>query len=116
MLTLATFGAIAAIVFVARALGADSIYPDEFETATTVYTATIHDDLLRWIQSVLDYVQDPTSFIFGITEPIGNFLLEYLLEPLRMLLVETPWFIVLGGLTRDRLRAERRCARRSPPS
>ena len=80
-------------------MGADSVYPDEFETSTTVYTATIHDDLLRWIQSVLDYVQDPTSFIFGITEPIGNFLLEYLLEPLRKLLVETPWFIVLGGLT-----------------
>ena len=97
--TLATFAAIAAIVLVARAMGADSVYPDEFETSTTVYTATIHDDLLRWIQSVLDYVQDPNSFIFGITEPTGNFLLEYFLEPLRMLLVETPWFIVLGGLT-----------------
>jgi glycine betaine/proline transport system permease protein len=96
--TLATFAAIAAIVLVARALGADSVYPDEFETSTTVYTATIHDDLLRWIQSALDYVQDPTSFIFGITEPTGNFLLEYLLEPLRKLLVDTPWFIVLGGL------------------
>ena len=32
-LTLATFGGIAAIVLVARALGADSLYPDEFETA-----------------------------------------------------------------------------------
>ncbi|MEA2331689.1 MAG: glycine betaine/proline transport system permease protein [Thermoleophilaceae bacterium] len=97
--TLATIGAIAAIVLVARGLGADSIYPDEFETSSTVYTATIHDDLLRWIQSVLDYVQDPDSFIFGITEPIGNFLLEYFLEPLRLVLVETPWFIVLAGLT-----------------
>jgi glycine betaine/proline transport system permease protein len=91
--------AIAAIALVARALGADSIYPDEFETATTVYTATIEDTLLGWIQDVLDYVQDPTSFVFGITEPIGNFLLEYMLEPLRKVLVETPWFIVLGGLT-----------------
>ena len=99
MLTAATFAAILAIVFLARALGADSIYPDEFETATTVYTATINEDLLRWIQSALDYVQDPTSFIFGITEPIGNFLLEYLLEPLRKFLVDSPWFIVLGGLT-----------------
>ena len=99
LLTLATFAAIAAIVLVARALGADSIYPDEFETATTVYTATIEDTLLGWIQDVLDYVQDPTSFVFGITEPIGNFLLEYMLEPLRKVLVETPWFIMLGGLT-----------------
>jgi glycine betaine/proline transport system permease protein len=98
-MTLATLGAIVAIVLVARALGADAIYPDEFESATTVYTATIHDDLLRWIQSVLDYVQDPSSFIFGITEPVGNFLLKYFLEPLRLVLVETPWFVVLAGLS-----------------
>ena len=97
--TLATFGALAVIVLVARALGADSIYPDEFETATTVYTATLDDTLLGWIQDGLDYVQDPDSFIFGITEPIGNFMLEYFLEPLRVLLVESPWFVVLGGLT-----------------
>ncbi|MGH2822806.1 MAG: ABC transporter permease, partial [Thermoleophilaceae bacterium] len=99
MATLGTFGAIAAIVLVARALGADSIYPDEFETSTTVYTATIEDTLLGWIQDVLDYVQDPSSFIFGITEPVGNFLLEYMLEPLRILLMESPWFVVLAGLT-----------------
>ncbi|MGH2800629.1 MAG: ABC transporter permease, partial [Thermoleophilaceae bacterium] len=99
MATLGTFGAIAAIVLVARALGADSIYPDEFETSTTVYTATIEDTLLGWIQDVLDYVQDPSSFIFGITEPVGNFLLEYMLEPLRIVLMESPWFVVLAGLT-----------------
>jgi glycine betaine/proline transport system permease protein len=97
--TLATFGAIAAIVLVARALGADSIYPDEFETATSIYQATIDDTLLSWIQSVLDYVQDPDSLLFGITEPVGNFLLEYMLEPLRVLLMESPWFVVLAGLT-----------------
>jgi glycine betaine/proline transport system permease protein len=97
--TLATFAAIALIVGVARVLGADALYPDEFETASFVYQATIEDSLRAWIQSVLDYVQDPASFIFGITEPIGNFLLEYLLEPLRVVLVETPWFVVLGGLT-----------------
>jgi glycine betaine/proline transport system permease protein len=97
--TLATFGAIAAIVLVARALGADSNYPDEFETSTTVYTATIEDTLLGWIQDVLDYVQDPDSFLFGITEPVGNFMLEYMLEPIRVVLMESPWFVVLAGLT-----------------
>jgi glycine betaine/proline transport system permease protein len=97
--TLATFAAIAVIVLVARGLGADGIYPDEFETSTTVYTATIEDTLLGWIQDALDYVQDPNSFIFGITEPVGNFLLEYMLEPLRMVLMESPWFVVLAGLT-----------------
>jgi glycine betaine/proline transport system permease protein len=98
IMTLVTFAAIAVIVLVARALGADAIYPDEFETATTVYTANIQADLLSWIQSVLDYVQDPDSFVFGITEPVGNFLLEYLLEPLRVFLVEGAWFVTLAGL------------------
>ena len=70
---LATFGAIALIVLAAKALGAAAIYPDEFETESFVYTATIEDQLLGWIQDVLDYIQDPDSFIFGITEPIGNF-------------------------------------------
>ena len=44
-------------------------------------------------------MQDPSSFIFGITEPIGNFLLKNFLEPLRVVLVESPWFVVLAGLT-----------------
>jgi glycine betaine/proline transport system permease protein len=98
-MTLATLGVIVAIVLVARGLGADAIFPGQFETSTTVYAANIHDDLLRWIQSVLDYVQDPSSFIFGITEPVGNFLLSKFLEPLRLVLVETPWFVVLAALS-----------------
>jgi glycine betaine/proline transport system permease protein len=98
-MTFATFGLIALVVLVARALGADSLYPDEFETSTTIYTATIDADLLRWIQDALDYIQDPTSFIFGITEPVGNFMLTKFLEPLRLVLVETPWFVVIAGFT-----------------
>ena len=82
-ITLATFGLIAVIVIVARALGVDSIYPDEFETSTTVYDANIQSTILGWINDALDYIQDPSSFIFGITEPIGNFILEKLLEPLQ---------------------------------
>ena len=95
----ATFAGIAAVVVVAKALGADGLYPDEFETDSFVYTATIDDNLVMWIQDVLDYIQDPDSFIFGITEPVGNFLLKYMLEPLRVVLVESPWFLILAGLT-----------------
>ena len=98
IMTAATLVACLAVVLLSRALGVHDIYPDEFETATTVYTSTIQDQLLDVIQSVLDYVQDPTSFVFGITEPIGNFLVEYALEPLRVFLVETPWFVTLFGL------------------
>jgi glycine betaine/proline transport system permease protein len=98
-LTLGTLAAIVVTVLVARALGAQSLYPDQFETSTTVYTATIDETLMRWIQSVLDYIQDPASFVFGITEPVGNFLLTKFLEPLRVFLVDTPWFIVLAALS-----------------
>jgi glycine betaine/proline transport system permease protein len=98
-LTIGTFGLIALIVLVSRALGADALYPDQFETSTTIYNATIDDTLMGWIQDVLDYIQDPTSFVFGITEPVGNFLLEKFLEPLRLVLVETPWFFVLAGFS-----------------
>jgi len=91
--------AIAVIALAARAFGAESSYPDELETASYVYTATIQDQLLSVIQSVLDYVQDPASLVFGITEPIGNFLVQYALEPLRIWLVEMPWFFTVLGLT-----------------
>src|SRR3712207_4252105 len=44
--TIATFAAIVAIVLLARALGVDPFYPDELETASYVYQATIQDSLL----------------------------------------------------------------------
>jgi glycine betaine/proline transport system permease protein len=97
-ITLATLAGIAVAVLVARALGADAYYPDEFETSTSVYEANIQDTILGWIQSGLDYVQDPDSLIFQITEPLGNFILNTFLEPLRVVLVESPWFVTLGGL------------------
>jgi glycine betaine/proline transport system permease protein len=97
LLTAAVFGAIIAVVLVARGFGAGGSYPDEFETSTTVFDATIDSWLLARINSVLDYVQDPTSAVFAVTEPIGNFLVEYGLEPLRVFLVETPWFFTVAG-------------------
>jgi glycine betaine/proline transport system permease protein len=96
--TLLVVGGIVATVLAAKALGAQEIYPEEFETATSVYTADIQDTLLGWINDVLEYIQDPTTFVFGITDAVGNFILDSLLEPLRQLLVETPWFVVLAGL------------------
>ncbi len=97
--SVATLGAIVLVVVLARALGAQGSYPDEFETATFVYEATLKDPLLSAIGSALEFVQDPTAPVFQVTEPIGNALVKYALEPLRVLLVETPWFVVVGGLT-----------------
>jgi glycine betaine/proline transport system permease protein len=99
IVTLGTLGAIALIILVARALGADSLYPDQFETATTVYQSNIQDTVLGWFNDALDYIQDPSSFIFGITDPIGNFILEKLLQPVQNLLMDTPWFIVIACST-----------------
>ncbi len=96
--SLATAAGIVLAVIVGRAAGAEGSYPDEIETATHVYEATLKDPLLAAIQSVLEFVQDPTSPVFAVTEPIGNVLVKYALEPLRVLLVETPWFVVVGGL------------------
>jgi glycine betaine/proline transport system permease protein len=98
-ITLGTFGLIALIVLVARALGADAIYPDQFETASSIYDANIQSTVLGWINDALEYIQDPTSFIFSITDPVGNFILERMLQPVQNLLMDTPWFIVLGCLT-----------------
>jgi glycine betaine/proline transport system permease protein len=56
--------------------------------------------LLARVQSVLDYVQKPTTFLFkDITNPIGTFMVAHLLQPLDTFLVETPWFVTLIGLT-----------------
>ena len=52
--TLIVLAAIAVIGVVTHLLGVASTYPDEFETSSYVYTATIQDQLLGWIQSVLD--------------------------------------------------------------
>ncbi len=61
---------------------------------------TAQDWLLARVQSVLDYVQKPTTFLFNdITNPVGTFLVAHLLQPLDTFLVETPWFVTLAGLT-----------------
>jgi glycine betaine/proline transport system permease protein len=98
-ITLATIGVIALIVVAAKALGADAIYPDEFETASTVYNSNIQDTVLGWFNDALEYIQDPTSFIFGITDPVGNFILEKMLQPIQNVLMDTPWFIVIACAT-----------------
>ena len=59
---------------------------------------TLQDWLLARIQSVLDYIADPSTFLFQhITNPLGNFLTQHLLLPLDTFLSETPWFVTVGG-------------------
>jgi glycine betaine/proline transport system permease protein len=59
---------------------------------------TAQEWLTRYIQKALDYVQNPDTFIFHITEPIGNFIVKYGLVPLRSFFVEMPWPAMLFGV------------------
>jgi glycine betaine/proline transport system permease protein len=54
--------------------------------------------LQHQIQRALDYVQDPSTFIFHITEPVGNFLVQYGLQPLKTFFVEMPWPAMMFGV------------------
>jgi glycine betaine/proline transport system permease protein len=70
-------------------------------SAGYAYTRWTAQDWLRTqVQSALDYVQKPTTFLFNdITNPLGTFVVAHLLQPLDTFLVETPWFVTLAGLT-----------------
>ena len=88
---------VAATVVGAKLLDVGGVYPDTAGVRQRAVTA--QEWILSQIQSVLDYVQDPTSFVFTLTEPTGTFVLQQLLLPLQQFLVEGPWFVTLGGLT-----------------
>jgi glycine betaine/proline transport system permease protein len=94
--TLAVVAGTAIAVVVAKALGAAGSYP--LEAGDPLRSVTLQPWLLEQIQKVLDFVQDPTSWVFQITEPVGTFILQKLLLPLQGFLVEGPWFVTLGGL------------------
>ncbi|HWJ31376.1 MAG TPA: ABC transporter permease subunit [Gaiellaceae bacterium] len=88
--TAAVLGAVAVAAIAGHLLSAGSAY--------TRWTA--QDWLRTQVQSVLDYVQKPTTFLFkDITNPVGNFLVAHMLQPLDTFLVQTPWFVTLAGLT-----------------
>jgi glycine betaine/proline transport system permease protein len=95
--SLATLAAILGAIGISKAFGANALYPDE--VGDPPRSATIEEWLLSKIQVVLDYVQDPTTWVFAITERIGIFILQQLLLPMQAFLVEAPWFTTLGGLT-----------------
>ena len=80
----------------AKLLGVSSVYPDETPGGKT---ATLQPWLLTQIQKVLDYVQDPTTWVFHITSWVANHILTDMLLPLQNFLIGTPWFVTLGGLT-----------------
>ena len=60
---------------------------------------TAQDWLRHYIQRALDYVQNPGTFLFrDLTNPTGNFLVQYGIQPLRSFFIETPWPVTLTVL------------------
>ncbi len=93
--TAAAGAAVVLAIVLANVFGAASVYPDEARGRTV----TLEEWLLAKIQIFLDYVQDPFSFAFSITQPSGAFIFQQLLQPLQAFLVEMPWFVTVAGLT-----------------
>ncbi len=86
--TLACAAGVGLAVGLAKAFGANSVWSGR----------TAQDWLLRQVQSALDYVQNPSTFVFHITNPVGNFIVQHGLGPLRSFFVETPWPAMTFGL------------------
>jgi glycine betaine/proline transport system permease protein len=86
--TLACAAGVGLAVGLAYAFGASSVWT----------RSTAQEWLLRHVQTALDYVQNPSTFVFHITNPVGNFIVEYGLTPLRSFFVETPWPAMTFGL------------------
>jgi glycine betaine/proline transport system permease protein len=95
--SLVVTAAIVGTVAVAKAIGVSGDYPDYAGIQQRAVTA--QEWLLGKINVAIDYVRDPTTWVFQITEPIGNFILQKMLLPLQAFLMQGPWFTTLLGLT-----------------
>ena len=85
-----------------EAVAGAGVYPD---TAGGQPPHRTLEEAAGVVQVVLDYVQDPTSWVFGVTELIGVFILQELLLPLRS--------SSSSALVHDRRRADRDRVRRA---
>ena len=88
-MSIATAAVILVTVAVARILGVAPDYPRR----------TARDWILARLQSILDYVQNPDTFLFKVTSWIGDHIVQYGLVPFRNFLVETPWPVMFVGIT-----------------
>ena len=89
-LALLTAGGIAIVVvstLVARALGAGA-FPSELSA---------RGDLVSWINSAVAWAESPSHPIYPATSSFGDFLVNWLLEPLRSFMVGTPWWLMIAG-------------------
>ena len=88
LFTLVSLAGVGLAVGLGHAFGAGGLYSGR----------TAQDWLLRYVQKALDYVQNPSTWIFHITEPTGNFIVQRGLQPLTNFFTETPWPVMFLGL------------------
>jgi glycine betaine/proline transport system permease protein len=68
--------------------------------AGTVWSHWTAQDWLRgYVQRALDYIQNPSTFLFrDLTNPTGAFIVQHGIQPLRTFFISTPWPVTLVGL------------------
>jgi glycine betaine/proline transport system permease protein len=68
--------------------------------ANTVWSRWTAQDWLRvYVQRALDYIQNPSTFLFrDLTNPTGDFIVQHGIQPLRTFFISTPWPVTLVGL------------------
>jgi glycine betaine/proline transport system permease protein len=89
ILSAATALVVIGAVATSRELGAGALYSRE----------SAREWILARLQSALDYVQNPDTFVFHTTSWIGNHIVQYGLIPLQDFLSGTPWFVTVVGAT-----------------
>jgi glycine betaine/proline transport system permease protein len=87
LLTLAGLAVVVVASFVARAFGAGA-FPSEL---------SLRGDLVGWINSAVGWAESPSHPIYPATSNFGDFIVNWLLEPLRSFMAGTPWWLVIAG-------------------
>jgi glycine betaine/proline transport system permease protein len=72
-------------LFVAAVIAGHAFHWTEFPEALTWDISGYIDDAVKWVQRTFD----------GITQPISNFLVTDVLDPIRSFLLWLPWFLVV---------------------
>jgi glycine betaine/proline transport system permease protein len=88
----------AAATVAAVFIGRDVLVQQDFPTRWTISVAGPTNTVVNWI----------TLHLAGVTGAIGDFLTKYGLDPLRSLLQDLPWWMIVGGTALLAWRASRR--------